>query len=340
MTEQPEDVKMYTVAEIKEFGVPYIERIIRCQLDVKKVEEKNMWFLLATVYKDSTGILAVLFPHEDIQRILGKEVFDIENDDACSKPPLMLGDHDPSETNNVVPNPDVLTVKSSNRPKNRRKATPVVCELDENATMASRMKVKKVKHARIHAFVPRAVADDLEKILVVDALGVIMKKPKPLYLIKKRNEQLQHQYKFRITNESLIVVYFDQFIKQDFEYPLFIVIGSCKVTKWKDELDIGNASPTTGHINIQQHSVTQMRKSPTFDKTNLYMPTNALPTLSHVAMITNSAVDQIEGCVENVTPRIPRSLENKDFTVKILIMKENVENKYLIFLCNRHCARL
>lgn len=25
MTEQPEDVKMYTVAEIKEFGVPYIE---------------------------------------------------------------------------------------------------------------------------------------------------------------------------------------------------------------------------------------------------------------------------------------------------------------------------
>ncbi|KAL1826862.1 hypothetical protein ACET3Z_005274 [Daucus carota] len=233
MTEQPEDVKMYIVAEIKEFCVLYIERIIRCQLDVKKVEEKNMRFRLATVYKDSTCILAVLFPHEDIQRILGKEVFDIENDDACSsisfppllktfekkdflaklliseknvkkasnvyiahsleEPPVMLGDHDPSETNNVVPNPDVLTM-----------------------------------HARIHAFVPRAVADDLEKILVVD------------------------------------------------------------------ELDIGNASPTTFHINIQQHSVTQMRKSPTFDKTNLYMPTNALPTLSHVAMITNSAVDKIE----------------------------------------------
>ena len=39
-------------------------------------------FRLATVCKDSTGCLAVLFPHEEIQRIIGKDVFDIENDDT------------------------------------------------------------------------------------------------------------------------------------------------------------------------------------------------------------------------------------------------------------------
>ena len=39
-------------------------------------------FRLATVCKDSTGCIAVLFPHEEIQRILGKDVFDIENDET------------------------------------------------------------------------------------------------------------------------------------------------------------------------------------------------------------------------------------------------------------------
>ncbi|KAL1805639.1 hypothetical protein ACET3Z_028707 [Daucus carota] len=128
VNEQPEDLKIYTVADIKDFGVPYIERIIRCQLNVKKVEPKNMWyddvcsscdkpveildgrykcldckrsipfpekrFRLATVCKDSTGCIAVLFPHEEIQRILGKDVFDIENDEtqvgeSISFPPLL-----------------------------------------------------------------------------------------------------------------------------------------------------------------------------------------------------------------------------------------------------------
>lgn len=37
-------------------------------------------FRLATVCNDSTGYLGIVFPDEEIQRITGKNVFDIEND--------------------------------------------------------------------------------------------------------------------------------------------------------------------------------------------------------------------------------------------------------------------
>lgn len=35
------------------------------------------------------------------------------------------------------------TEKSSNRPKTRRQKNPVICEIDDNLTMAAVMKVKK-----------------------------------------------------------------------------------------------------------------------------------------------------------------------------------------------------
>uniref|UniRef100_A0A161ZWY5 Replication factor A C-terminal domain-containing protein n=1 Tax=Daucus carota subsp. sativus TaxID=79200 RepID=A0A161ZWY5_DAUCS len=84
----------------------------KCQVSVKKVEEKTNWydnvctscdeevnivegrFRLATVCNDSTGYLGIVFPDEEIQRITGKNVFDIENDstqvgDSISFPPLL-----------------------------------------------------------------------------------------------------------------------------------------------------------------------------------------------------------------------------------------------------------
>lgn len=38
-------------------------------------------FRLATICNDSTGILPIIFPDEEIQRILGRNVFEIENDE-------------------------------------------------------------------------------------------------------------------------------------------------------------------------------------------------------------------------------------------------------------------
>ncbi|KAL1805638.1 hypothetical protein ACET3Z_028706 [Daucus carota] len=268
---------------------------------------------------------------------------------------------------------------------------------------------------------------------LIDVLGVIVEKPKTLSLIKNKNGQLQHQFKFRITDGSNIVkvtfwdefaVYFDQLLKQKFDYPLIIIIGSCKVTKWNEELDIGNAGPTTVHINIKHHSVNEMRKrlnTPVFAKSNLYVPTSRFPKLFTVDQIKTSPAEYIdveflaqvrikkvqqvnswyqyvctscykavtpvnnvftceeckrnvtypdkkfqvcvlacdesgsidilmenreiqsiigktvfdlteEGCAANVIPGIMKSIENKDFTVKIIILKENTVNKYPIYL--------
>lgn len=38
-------------------------------------------FRLCTVCSDNTGIIAIVFPDDEIQSILGKNVFEIENDD-------------------------------------------------------------------------------------------------------------------------------------------------------------------------------------------------------------------------------------------------------------------
>ena len=46
------------------------------------IKQYSIRFRLATICKDSTGIFAILFPHEEIQRLIGKDVFDIENDDT------------------------------------------------------------------------------------------------------------------------------------------------------------------------------------------------------------------------------------------------------------------
>ncbi|KAL1828826.1 hypothetical protein ACET3Z_007238 [Daucus carota] len=389
VTEQPEDVKIYTVAEIKDFGVPYIERIIRCQLNVKKVEEKNMWyddvcsscekqvdildgrykcleckrsipfpekrFRLATVCKDSTGCLAVLFPHEEIQRIIGKDVFDIENDDtqvgesfpfppilksferkdflislkiadknvnkssnvyiahSLEEPPEMLGDHNPSE-NNTSPVPDVLTMdnslkplkrssdtpsteKSSNRPKTRRQVTPVNCELDENLTMAAMLKVKKEKRGRIHAFVPGSVAESIERDIAVGKVFLIEN-----FTVK----DYEASDIFRPFAKEIQIVFDDQTrITQLDEEKVYIDQFVF------DLYDLADLEPQS-----------KQRKYLIGSKFVFSLLMNRVQLISCWKI----------GCVANMIPGIMKSIENKDFTIKILIQKENILNKYPIYL--------
>nr|XP_017252924.1 PREDICTED: uncharacterized protein LOC108223268 [Daucus carota subsp. sativus]XP_017255790.1 PREDICTED: uncharacterized protein LOC108225442 [Daucus carota subsp. sativus] len=122
--------KMFTIAEIKNLTDTHIQKDVRCSVKVKKVEEQYNWyenccpgcgeevnkvegrfrctteckrnipwpdkrFRLTTVCSDASGILAIIFPDDEIQRIIGKEVFDIENDesqvgaDGSTFPPLL-----------------------------------------------------------------------------------------------------------------------------------------------------------------------------------------------------------------------------------------------------------
>lgn len=45
---------------------------------------------------------------------------------------------------------------------------------------------------------------------------------------------------------------------------------------------------------LRNFNINDWLNSPTFDKSNLFVPTNALPTLSTVANIINATAEQIE----------------------------------------------
>ncbi|KAK1402032.1 hypothetical protein POM88_001637 [Heracleum sosnowskyi] len=114
--EDETDTKLYTIEDIKQLNEAYIEKQILCALTVKKVEQQYNWydnfctncdeevnivdgrfrcivkckrniplpdkrFRLCTVCSDNTGVIVVVFPDDEIQRITGKNVFEIENDD-------------------------------------------------------------------------------------------------------------------------------------------------------------------------------------------------------------------------------------------------------------------
>nr|XP_017239255.1 PREDICTED: replication protein A 70 kDa DNA-binding subunit D-like [Daucus carota subsp. sativus] len=106
---------MLSVADIKKLTSDYAKRKVCCQITVKKVDVKTNWydnvcttcaaevqivqgrfkcencvrnipfpdkrFRLATICNDETGILAIIFPDDEIQRILGRNAFDIEEDE-------------------------------------------------------------------------------------------------------------------------------------------------------------------------------------------------------------------------------------------------------------------
>nr|XP_017256621.1 PREDICTED: replication protein A 70 kDa DNA-binding subunit D-like [Daucus carota subsp. sativus] len=106
---------MLSIADIKQLSHEYAKRKIRCQITVKKVDVNTNWydnvcttcgdevqlqegrfrcekcvrnipfpdkrFRLATICNDETGVLAILLPDDEIQRILGKNAFDIEYDE-------------------------------------------------------------------------------------------------------------------------------------------------------------------------------------------------------------------------------------------------------------------
>ncbi|KAK1405179.1 DUF223 domain-containing protein [Heracleum sosnowskyi] len=104
--------RVLTVKEIKELPTDFQESKVNCEVTVKKLEEKTNWyyakctncemelfgengrfycnnctriiphpdkrFRLGTICSDHTGSVAIVFPDEEITRIIGKTVFDIQ----------------------------------------------------------------------------------------------------------------------------------------------------------------------------------------------------------------------------------------------------------------------
>uniref|UniRef100_A0A164YFT6 Replication factor A C-terminal domain-containing protein n=1 Tax=Daucus carota subsp. sativus TaxID=79200 RepID=A0A164YFT6_DAUCS len=147
MTDECEEavVPIFTIAEIKKLGNEYKEKQVQCIITVKKIDQKSNWydnvcttcgeevnivegrykcvicsrsipfpdkrFRLATICSDSTGVLAVILPDDEIQRIIGKNAFDLENEEEYDqsevKFPKVLKDFEQKEFS--------LTLKISER---------------------------------------------------------------------------------------------------------------------------------------------------------------------------------------------------------------------------------
>ncbi|KAK1370117.1 hypothetical protein POM88_036209 [Heracleum sosnowskyi] len=112
--DKDEDATFFTVKQIKQLGKDYIQKSILCKVTVKKVDEQCNWFdnfhikcenevtivdgrnrcahckrnlpypdkrfRVCTICADETGVLPIIFPDDEIKRITGKDVYDLENE--------------------------------------------------------------------------------------------------------------------------------------------------------------------------------------------------------------------------------------------------------------------
>ncbi|KAL1812702.1 hypothetical protein ACET3Z_022767 [Daucus carota] len=194
---------MLSIADIKQLSHEYAKRKIRCQITVKKVDVNTNWydnvcttcgdevqlqegrfrcekcvrnipfpdkrFRLATICNDETGVLAILLPDDEIQRILGKNAFDIEYDEnevsaEITFPPslksfekkqfvvtLLITDQNVKKTSDILKGPQILLLKGNTKGKSTTKVRSRTTDgetsdsMDENVPLAKFKIVKTEK---------------------------------------------------------------------------------------------------------------------------------------------------------------------------------------------------
>lgn len=66
--------------------------------------------------------------------------------------------------------------------------------------------------------------------------------------------------RINVTFWDLFAQQFEEALKEDLEHPLILIIASGKISKWRDQIDVCNYSPTKFYLNYDHHSVHQLRK--------------------------------------------------------------------------------
>ncbi|KAK1380421.1 hypothetical protein POM88_027165 [Heracleum sosnowskyi] len=150
--EEETDTTLYTIKEIKNFTKDYIEKNVLCHVTVKKVEEECNWydnfhiecdkevniidgryrcchckrnlpypdkrFRICTVCTDKTGVLPIILPDEEIQRLTGKDVYELENEnreagDEKRFPPILKEFENKQYLITLMPSKDNIDKKCS-----------------------------------------------------------------------------------------------------------------------------------------------------------------------------------------------------------------------------------
>ncbi|KAK1356138.1 hypothetical protein POM88_049394 [Heracleum sosnowskyi] len=112
--------------------------------------------------------------------------------------------------------------------------------------------------------------------------------------------------KFKITdgNKSVQVTFWDEFaeyfaemLKEETVYPVILIIGSARVTLWREEVILTNVGATTFYINCNHRSVVEIRKmiaQNMFSKNKLANGGKRCATIYMVKDIKNLGDDFIE----------------------------------------------
>ncbi|KAK1351309.1 hypothetical protein POM88_054473 [Heracleum sosnowskyi] len=138
-----------------------------------------------------------------------------------------------------------------------------------------------------------------------DVIGVI-EEHDLIGKIRNVNWVIQSQIKFKITDgsKSVQVTFWDEFaeyfaemLKEETVYPVILIIGSARVTLWREEVILTNVGATTFYINCNHRSVVEIRKmiaQNMFSKNKLANGGKRCATIYMVKDIKNLGDDFIE----------------------------------------------
>ncbi|KAK1368803.1 hypothetical protein POM88_034895 [Heracleum sosnowskyi] len=146
-----------------------------------------------------------------------------------------------------------------------------------------------------------------KNVYLTDVIGIVKNREDvELRDLVNRLGQRNLQSKFAITDGSsnVNVTFWDDLAKkighdlmQQIEDPVIIIITSCKVGTWNDQVDISNVAATTYFLNHEHHSVKEIRKmlsNPNFAKKALQAKRKKKAELMTIADIKKLGKESIE----------------------------------------------
>ncbi|KAK1405180.1 hypothetical protein POM88_004785 [Heracleum sosnowskyi] len=220
---------------------------------------------------------------------------------------------------------------------------------------------------------------------LADVVGIIKSNFKGINKLHNRLGKDQCQAKFTITDgkSNIKVTFWDRYaelfaktMSETVETPLIIIIATCKVGLWNDEVDISNVRATKFYLNYNHHSVLHMRKmlkdeefsKKIFEKTewkmaelrkigdikNLGKEAIETQVLTHLRIQT---VEETEMWYSNYCttcknkthmlvdtegsgkefPLLLKELANKDYTMKLRIKELNILHKNEVYCATNIC---
>ncbi|KAK1348231.1 hypothetical protein POM88_054974 [Heracleum sosnowskyi] len=172
----------------------------------------------------------------------------------------------------------------------------------------------------------------------LNVVGIIKSNFKSINKLHNRLGKDQCQAKFTITDgkSNIKVTFWDRYaeffaktMSETVETPVIIIIATCKVGLWNDEVDISNVGATKFYLNYNHHMLAA-------DDTG---GIKIILGDQQVRMLIGKRARQLvdtEGSAKEF-PLILKELANKDYTIKLRIKELNILHKNEVYCATNIC---